>query len=128
MDGGTVTAYGIYAQDAFEISDFRFVTGLRYDVHKLGGVFSGKYDQLSPKFQGEHQTTDNLRLRVGYGRLFKGAALPETLTMKAASDVNQADTKAMTGNNYEAGFNYSLSSELVFGWDSRFVPGNDYTD
>ena len=65
MDGGTVTAYGIYAQDAFEISDFRFVTGLRYDIHKLGGVFSGKYDQLSPKFQGEHQTTDNLRLRVG---------------------------------------------------------------
>lgn len=223
MDGGTVTAYGIYAQDAFEISDFRFVTGLRYDVHELGGVFSGKYDQLSPKFQGEHQTTDNLRLRVGYGRLFKGAALPETLTMKAASDVNQADTKAMTGNNYEAGFdydlsdllaadhailgftayqydldnqmhptknnttlanqydvevwgvetvftysiddfalyanhsfsdgdqtslkngktshmnktgihnikagfNYSLSNELVFGWDSRFVPGNDYTD
>ncbi|GMM88049.1 TonB-dependent receptor domain-containing protein [Vibrio fortis] len=223
MDGGTVTAYGIYAQDALEISDFRFVTGLRYDVHELGGVFSGKYDQLSPKFQGEHQTTDNLRLRVGYGRLFKGAALPETLTMKAASDVNQADTKAMTGNNYEAGFdydlsdllaadhailgftayqydldnqmhptknnttlanqydvevwgvetvftysiddfalyanhsfsdgdqtslkngktshmnktgihnikagfNYSLSNELVFGWDSRFVPGNDYTD
>ncbi|MEF1279983.1 TonB-dependent receptor [Vibrio fortis] len=223
MDGGTVTAYGIYAQDAFEISDFRFVTGLRYDMHELGGVFSGKYDQLSPKFQGEHQTTDNLRLRVGYGRLFKGAALPETLTMKAASDVNQADTKAMTGNNYEAGFdydlsdllaadhailgftayqydldnqmhptknnttlanqydvevwgvetvftysiddfalyanhsfsdgdqtslkngktshmnktgihnikagfNYSLSNELVFGWDSRFVPGNDYTD
>ncbi|KAB0288112.1 TonB-dependent receptor [Vibrio fortis] len=223
MDGGTVTAYGIYAQDAFEISDFRFVTGLRYDVHELGGVFSGKYDQLSPKFQGEHQTTDSLRLRVGYGRLFKGAALPETLTMKAASDVNQADTKAMTGNNYEAGFdydlsdllaadhailgftayqydldnqmhptknnttlanqydvevwgvetvftysiddfalyanhsfsdgdqtslkngktshmnktgihnikagfNYSLSNELVFGWDSRFVPGNDYTD
>ncbi|UTT86385.1 TonB-dependent receptor [Vibrio pelagius] len=223
MDGGTVTAYGIYAQDAFEISDFRFVTGLRYDVHELGGVFSGKYDQLSPKFQGEHQTTDNLRLRVGYGRLFKGAALPETLTMKAASDVKQADTKAMTGNNYEAGFdydlsdllaadhailgftvyqydldnqmhptknnttlanqydvevwgvetvltysiddfalyanhsfsdgdqtslkdgttshmnktgihnikagfNYSLSNELVFGWDARFVPGNDYTD
>lgn len=223
MDGGTVTAYGIYAQDAFEISDFRFVTGLRYDIHKLGGVFSGKYDQLSPKFQGEHQTTDNLRLRVGYGRLFKGAALPETLTMKAASDVKQADTKAMTGNNYEAGFdydlsdllaadhailgftayqydldnqmhptknnttlinqydvevwgvetvftysiddfalyanhsfsdgdqtslkdgttshmnktgihniktgfNYSLSNELVFGWDARFVPGNDYTD
>lgn len=223
MDGGTVTAYGIYAQDAFEISDFRFVTGLRYDIHELGGVFSGKYDQLSPKFQGEHQTTDNLRLRVGYGRLFKGAALPETLTMKAASDVKQADTKAMTGNNYEAGFdydlsdllaadhailgftvyqydldnqmhptknnttlanqydvevwgvetvltysiddfalyanhsfsdgdqtslkdgttshmnktgihnikagfNYSLSNELVFGWDARFVPGNDYTD
>ena len=223
MDGGTVIAYGIYAQDAFEISDFRFVTGLRYDIHKLGGVFSGKYDQLSPKFQGEHQTTDNLRLRVGYGRLFKGAALPETLTMKAASDVKQADTKAMTGNNYEAGFdydlsdllaadhailgftayqydldnqmhptknnttlinqydvevwgvetvftysiddfalyanhsfsdgdqtslkdgttshmnktgihniktgfNYSLSNELVFGWDARFVPGNDYTD
>lgn len=113
MDGGTVTAYGLYAQDAFEISDFRFVTGLRYDIHKLGGVFTGEYDQLSPKFQAEHQTTDNLRLRVGYGRLFKGASLPETLTMKAASDVTQSDTKAMTGNNYEAGFDYDLSDLLV---------------
>ncbi|CAH1229440.1 Ligand-gated channel protein [Vibrio harveyi] len=113
MDGGTVTAYGIYAQDVFEINDFRFVTGLRYDVHELGGVFKGKYDQLSPKFQGEYQTTDNLKLRIGYGRLFKGASLPETLTMKAASDVKQSDTKAMTGNNYEAGFDYDMSGLLM---------------
>lgn len=113
MDGGTVMAYGIYAQDAFEINDFRFVTGLRYDVHELGGVFKGKYDQLSPKFQGEYQTTDNLKLRIGYGRLFKGASLPETLTMKAASDVKQSDTKAMTGNNYEAGFDYDMSGLLM---------------
>ncbi len=113
MDGGTVTAYGIYAQDAFEINDFRFVTVLRYDVHELGGVFKGKYDQLSPKFQGEYQTTDNLKLRIGYGRLFKGASLPETLTMKAASDVKQSDTKAMTGNNYEAGFDYDMSGLLM---------------
>lgn len=113
MDGGTVTAYGIYAQDAFEMNDFRFVTGLRYDVHELGGVFKGKYDQLSPKFQGEYQTTDNLKLRIGYGRLFKGASLPETLTMKAASDVKQSDTKAMTGNNYEAGFDYDMSGLLM---------------
>ena len=33
--------------------------------------------------------------------------------MKAASDVNQADTKAMTGNNYEAGFDYDLSGLLA---------------
>ncbi|MFS1502239.1 TonB-dependent receptor plug domain-containing protein [Vibrio lentus] len=223
MDGGTVTAYGLYVQDMYEFSDFRLTTGLRYDVHKLGGVYTGDFDQLSPKFKGEYQTTDNLKLRLGYGRLFKGASLPETLTMKAASDVDQSDTKAMTGNNYEAGFdyeltsllaadyailgftaytynldnqmhptknnstlanqydvevwgvetvlsyqldalsvyanhsysdgdqkdlengktshmsktgihnfkagfNYSLNSEVVFGWDSRFVPGNDYTD
>ncbi|CAH7088501.1 Ligand-gated channel protein [Vibrio chagasii] len=223
MDGGTVTAYGLYLQDMYEFSDFRLTTGLRYDVHKLGGVYDGDFDQLSPKFKGEYQTTDNLKLRVGYGRLFKGASLPETLTMKAAADVKQSDTKAMTGNNYEAGFdyeltrllaadyailgftaytynldnqmhptknnttlanqydvevwgvetvlsyaldslsvyanhsysdgdqkdldngktshmsktgihnfkagfNYSLNSEFVFGWDSRLVPGNDYTD
>ncbi|MDH5933527.1 TonB-dependent receptor plug domain-containing protein [Vibrio splendidus] len=223
MDGGTVTAYGLYVQDMYEFSDFRLTTGLRYDVHKLGGVYTGDFDQLSPKFKGEYQTTDNLKLRVGYGRLFKGASLPETLTMKAAPDVDQSDTKAMTGNNYEAGFdyeltrllaadyailgftaytynldnqmhptknnstlanqydvevwgvetvlsyeldalsvyanhsysdgeqkslkngktshmnktgihnfkagfNYNINSEFVFGWDSRFVPGNDYTD
>ncbi|MCW1889313.1 TonB-dependent receptor [Vibrio chagasii] len=28
----------------------------------------------------------------------------------------------------QSGFNYSLNSEFVFGWDFRFVPGNDYTD
>lgn len=113
MDGGTVTAYGLYLQDMYEFSDFRLTTGLRYDVHKLGGVYDGDFDQLSPKFKGEYQTTDNLKLRVGYGRLFKGASLPEALTMKAAPDVNQSDTKAMTGNNYEAGFDYELTRLLA---------------
>ncbi len=112
MDGGEITAYGLYVQDSFEINDFTLTPGLRYDVHKLGGVYSGSFDQLSPKFKGEYQASDDLRLRVGYGRLFKGAALPEALTMKAASDVTQGDTKAMTGNNYEAGFDYDLSNLL----------------
>ncbi|MEZ8166050.1 TonB-dependent receptor [Vibrio sp. 10N.222.54.F12] len=113
MDGGTVTAYGLYLQDMYEFSDFRLTTGLRYDVHKLGGVYKGEFDQLSPKFKGEYQTTENLKLRVGYGRLFKGASLPETLTMKAPSKVKQSDTKAMTGNNYEAGFDYELTRLLA---------------
>ncbi len=109
MDGGEVTAYGLYIQDQFEVGDVTLIPGLRYDVHELGGVFKGDFDQLSPKFKAEWQVTDELRLRSGYGRLFKGAALPETLTMKPASSVKQADTKAMTGNNYEAGVDYDLS-------------------
>lgn len=113
MDGGTVTAYGLYVQDRFEVSDFILTTGLRYDTHVLGGVFEGNFSQLSPKFKGLYQATDNLTLRVGYGRLFKGAALPETLTMKAASDVKQSDTEAMTGHNYEGGFDYDLTDLIV---------------
>ena len=112
MDGGTITAYGLYIQDKFEINDFTLTPGVRYDVHKLGGVYSGEFKQVSPKFKGQYQASDNLSLRIGYGRLFKGAALPETLTMKPASDVIQSDTKAMTGNNYEAGFDYDLTSAL----------------
>ena len=112
MDGGTITAYGLYIQDKFEINDFTLTPGVRYDVHKLGGVYSGEFKQVSPKFKGQYQASDNLSLRIGYGRLFKGAALPETLTMKPASDVKQSDTKAMTGNNYEAGFDYDLTSAL----------------
>ena len=79
MDGGTITAYGLYIQDKFEINDFTFTPGVRYDVHKLGGVYSGEFKQVSPKFKGQYQASDNLSLRIGYGRLFKGAALPETL-------------------------------------------------
>ena len=51
----------------YEFSDFRLTTGLRYDVHWLGGVCTGDFDQISPKFKGKYQTTDNLKLRIGYG-------------------------------------------------------------
>ncbi|CAM3083331.1 TonB-dependent receptor [Moritella viscosa] len=112
FDGGKITAYGLYIQDSFEINDFRLTSGLRYDIHKLGGLYSGTVDQLSPKFKGEYQATDDLRLRVGYGRLFKGASLPEALMIGDPSKVTQGDTKAMTGNNYETGFDYNLSNLL----------------
>ncbi|MGF1692600.1 TonB-dependent receptor [Photobacterium kagoshimensis] len=113
MDGGTVTAHSLYIQDMFEFNQFRLTTGLRYDIHQLGGVFDGNFSQLSPKFKGEYQATDKLKFRIGYGRIFKGASLPEALTMKPAEKVNQSDTKAMTGNNYEAGFDYSLTELLA---------------
>lgn len=113
VDGGTITAYGLYLQDMFEINDFRLTTGLRYDTHKLGGVYSGSFDQLSPKFNGEYQATNDLMLRIGYGRLFKGAALPETLMLSPTTGKDQANTKAMIGNNYEAGFEYDLSNILA---------------
>jgi len=112
FDGGKVSAYGLYLQDSFEINDFRLTSGLRYDVHQLGGMYSGTLDQLSPKFKGEYQATNDLRLRVGYGRLFKGASLPEALMIGDPSKVTQGDTKAMTGNNYETGFDYDLSNLL----------------
>jgi hemoglobin/transferrin/lactoferrin receptor protein len=109
VDGkGEIKAYGLYFEDEIDLDRLVLNLGLRYDIHEMGGFYSGKHKQLSPKFKASYKLNDNLNLRVGYGRIFKGPSLGETLTL-SNSIVQNSDTKAQTGNNYELGLDYDLS-------------------
>ena len=108
---GEVKTYGLYVEDEIDLDRLVLNIGARYDIHKMGGFYKGEFKQLSPKFKASYQASDNLKLRVAYGRIFKGPSLGETLTL--GNNVTQdAATKAQTGNNYEAGFDYDLTSAL----------------
>lgn len=111
---GTVTSQGIYIEDELTLGNLVLNLGARYDKFKLGGWYSGDFDQVSPKFKGKYQVNDELSLRVGYGKIFKAPALPETLTL-SQGDIdswNANGVEAQEGHNYEAGFDYDLSEAL----------------
>jgi hemoglobin/transferrin/lactoferrin receptor protein len=108
---GEVKAYGLYFEDEIDLDKLVLNLGLRYDIHEMGGFYSGKHKQLSPKFKASYQAYDNVTLRVGYGRIFKGPSLGETLTLDN-SIIQNSDTKPQTGNNYEVGIDYDLSTLL----------------
>ena len=109
--GGEVDNHGLYVQDEMAFDKVILTLGARYDNYELGGIYSGEFKELSPKMQVKYQATDNLTLRSAYGRIFKGPALGETL-MIDATDTQVADTQPQTGNNYEIGFDYSLTKAL----------------
>lgn len=112
VDGkGKINAYGAYIDDEIDFDKLIVNIGARYDVHKMGGFYSGTFKQFSPKFKASYQINEKLSMRVGYGRIFKGPSLGETL-MLSDSIVQDANTKAQTGNNYEVGFDYDLASTL----------------
>ena len=77
----------------------------------MGGFYSGSFKQISPKFKAAYQFNQKLSLRAGYGRIFKGPSLGETL-MLSDTITQDANTKAQTGNSYEIGFDYDLAAEL----------------
>jgi hemoglobin/transferrin/lactoferrin receptor protein len=108
---GKVQAYGLYFEDEIDLDKLVLNLGVRYDVHKMGGFYSGTFKQVSPKFKAAYQASQNLKLRAGYGRIFKGPSLGETLMLSDNISQN-ANTKAQTGNNYEIGLDYDLSSSL----------------
>lgn len=112
VEGGETKEYALYLEDEIDLDKLIITLGARYDVHKLAGIYSGKNKQLSPKFKGVYQASENLKLRVGYGKIFKGPALGETLMMYSGTPSQTGDAKAQTGHNYEAGLDYNLSNML----------------
>lgn len=131
VNGGKTKEYALYLEDEIELDKFLLTFGARYDIHKLGGVYFGKNSQISPKFKGEYQAFDDLKFRVGYGKIFKGAPLGETTMLVYGVSVNTKDIKAQTGNNYEVGFDYNLSSVLnadnsIFGFTAYTYNVDNY--
>ncbi|RXJ90346.1 TonB-dependent receptor [Arcobacter sp. CECT 8983] len=112
VSGGETKEYALYLEDEIQLDKFLLTFGARYDVHKLSGVYSGRNSQVSPKFKGEYQVTDNLKLRTGYGRIFKGPSLGETMLLVYGVSKNTHHAQAQTGNNFELGFDYDLSNIL----------------
>lgn len=130
--GAEIKAYGIYLQDEMSFGNFILTPGVRYDYHTLGGVYEEtSYSQFSPKFKGKYIATDNLSLRVGYGKIFKGPALGETNFVGNIDEEDVADVEAQTGYNIEGGFDYNLSELLsaddsVIGFTVFKTELNDY--
>lgn len=113
--GGKVDNYALYLQDEMIIDRLTLTLGARYDIYELGGIYSGTFNQLSPKMKLKYQLTDKLSLRSGYGRIFKGPALGETLMLSNTSnlsDIQSDNTQPQTGHNFEIGFDYDLSDAL----------------
>ena len=115
---GEIDSKSFYIEDEIYLDKLVLNIGARYDIHKLGGFYSGTFKQLSPKFKASYQVSENLRLRTGYGRIFKGPSLGETLMLNN-SLVQSKDTKAQTGHNLEIGLDYDLS--IVLDADSSKV-------
>lgn len=110
-EGGETDNIGLYIEDEMVFDRLTFTLGARYDNYKLGGIYDGKFEQLSPKMKLKYQASENLALRAAYGRIFKGPALGETLTL-GATTIQDADTTAQTGHNYEVGLDYNLTKAL----------------
>ncbi|NQY20784.1 MAG: TonB-dependent receptor [Campylobacteraceae bacterium] len=108
---GEIDSKAFYIEDEIYLDKLVLNIGARYDIHKLGGFYSGTFKQLSPKFKASYQLSENLRLRTGYGRIFKGPSLGETLMLN--NSISQStNTKAQTGHNIEIGLDYDLSNDL----------------
>jgi len=112
VEGGETKEFGLYFEDELQIDKFLLSLGLRYDKHELAGVYKGTNQQLSPKFKAEYEASDNLKLRVGYGRIFKGPTLGETALLVYGVSENEETPEAQTGNNFELGFDYNLANAL----------------
>lgn len=108
---GELKHYGFYIEDEMNFDKWVFNLGARFDKYQLGGVYSGDFSQFSPKAKLSFQATDKLKLRTGYGRIFRGPQLGETL-MLADGLVQSTNTKASSGHNIEVGFDYDLSEAI----------------
>lgn len=131
QNGPTATLLSGYAQAEFNINQFTIVPGVRYDNYKLGGVYDLSFNKLSPKLATHYQASDNLKLTLGYGKLFKGPALPETLMLN--NDIQQGDNVvAESGDHIEFNLTYdlsqllSVSSATAFANIYRFEIDNKY--
>ena len=110
-NGPTARLVSGYVQAELEFGDVTIVPGIRYDNYKLGGVYDLSFNKVSPKLSASWQANSDLLVTAGYGKLFKGPGLPETLMLN--NDIRQADdVVSETGDHLELKVKYDLSSAL----------------
>jgi hemoglobin/transferrin/lactoferrin receptor protein len=110
-NGPTSSLISGYVQGEFVLGEFTIIPGVRYDSYSLGGSYDSSFNQLSPKLKVDWQANKDLIIKAGYGRIFKGPGLPETLML--SQDMKQSDdAKAETGNHIELGMTYDLKTAL----------------
>lgn len=110
-NGPTARLFGAYVQTELKFGDVTVVPGVRYDNYELGGVYDLTFKKLSPKLSATWQANDELAITAGYGKIFKGPGLPETLMLN--DNIRQADdVKAERGDHLELNVKYDLSTAL----------------
>ncbi len=110
-NGPEARLFGAYVQAEFAMGDVTVVPGIRYDNYELGGVYDATLSRLSPKLAVNWQAKENINVGFGYGKIFKGPGLPETLML--TNNITQADdVKAESGDHIELNVNYDLAPSL----------------
>ncbi|WP_445945267.1 TonB-dependent receptor domain-containing protein [Shewanella sp.] len=122
-NGPEARLIGGYIQGEFNFGTLQIIPGVRFDSYKLGGAYDNSFSQFSPKLNLFWQASETLGLKAGYGRIFKGPGLPETL-MISADMTASPDAKAETGNNIEFGVSYDFAS--LVNLDSANLYANIY--
>jgi len=139
LDDGTITTtdrsipnapeaslVSAYVQGEFKFGEFTVVPGIRYDAYSLGGAYDSSFNQFSPKLTVNWQANEDLLVKAGYGRIFKGPGLPETLTL--SRDMQESDNaKAETGNHFEFNIIQDLTTSLNLNKANMYVNLFQYT-
>lgn len=117
---------GTYIQGQFEFGSFTVTPGIRYDAYSLSGVYDSSFNQFSPKLAVDWQANKDLILKAGYGRIFKGPGLPETLMIREGME-QALDVQAETGNHFEFNVIQDLQSGLNVDSAKAYVNLYQYT-
>lgn len=125
-NGPTASLIGGYVQAEFMIGALQIIPGIRFDSYSVGGTYDDSFSQASPKLAAKWQVNDDLHIKFGYGRIFKGPGLPETL-MISDTLKQSADVKAETGNHVEFNVGYDLQRQLNVDTADIFVNIYQYT-
>lgn len=115
-----------YVQAEFILGDLTIVPGVRYDSYELSGTYDSSFSQLSPKLAVNWQANEDLVLKAGYGRIFKGPGLPETTSIQAGMKESD-NAKAETGNHIEFNVIQDLQNTLNVDSASMYVNLYHYT-
>lgn len=125
-NGPEASLLGAYVQAEFKFGALTVVPGVRYDAYSLGGAYDASLNQLSPKLAVNWQANKDLSFKMGYGRIFKGPGLPETLMIQEG--MKQSDgVKAETGNHIEFNVLQDLQSQLNVDSASAYINVYQYT-
>lgn len=122
-NGPEASLVGAYLQAELALGDFTVIPAIRYDDYSLGGAYDSSFEQLSPKLEVNWQVNQDLLAKFGYGRIFKGPGLPETMLILEGM-TQSADAKAETGNHIE--FNIIQDFQDILNVDNASAYANIY--
>lgn len=125
-NGPESSLIGTYIQGEFELGSFTVTPGIRYDAYSLSGAYDSSFNKLSPKLAVDWQANKDLILKAGYGRIFKGPGLPETLMISEGME-QSPDAKAETGNHFEFNIIQDLQSALNVDSAKAYINLYQYT-
>lgn len=108
-NGPTARLVSGYVQANLEFGDVTVIPGLRYDNYELGGIYDASFNKASPKISASWRATNDLLLKAGYGKIFKGPGLPELLFVRG-SKTETPNAQAESGNHVEFNIDYNLST------------------